>query len=170
MSTVGIAARFCGLPIHGSLDGFLPAREAVLTLCEEDGQTDRQAGQVRWYRAISFQHVFSVFPRRAVMIITSTRWQQLKCYMFEDLLWESHAKNHTFPLGLCFLTVRVDLRFIFLRYDVWEVTGAQVPHFHPLCRPRRHGCTQSCGLWHGGSHWTNRDRCTQAATIVLSDR
>lgn len=56
--------------------------------------------------------------------------------------------------GSDFLTVGVDLRFIFLWCDLREVTGVQTPHLHPLCRPRCHGCTQSRGLGHGGPHWT----------------
>lgn len=31
--TVGIAAGLCGLPVHGSLDGFLPTGKAELALC-----------------------------------------------------------------------------------------------------------------------------------------
>lgn len=60
------------------------------------------------------------------------------------------------PPGAVLLTVRVDLRLEFLGGDVREVAGAQAPHVHPLCRPRCHGRTQSRGLRHGGSHWTDR--------------
>ena len=33
MCTLGIAAGLVGLPVHGSLDGFLPASVAELALC-----------------------------------------------------------------------------------------------------------------------------------------
>lgn len=41
--TVGVAVGLRGLPVHGSLDGFLPSGEAELALC--GGQTDGQAGR-----------------------------------------------------------------------------------------------------------------------------
>lgn len=33
--TVGVAARLCGLPVHGLLDGLLPTSKPKLALCEE---------------------------------------------------------------------------------------------------------------------------------------
>lgn len=33
--TVGVAARLCGLPVHGFLHGLLPSSEAELALCED---------------------------------------------------------------------------------------------------------------------------------------
>lgn len=55
----------------------------------------------------------------------------------------------------CPLTVRVDLRLVFLRRHVREVIGAQAPHVHALRRPRCHGRAQGRGLGHGGSHCAN---------------
>lgn len=112
--TVGVAVGLRGLPVHGSLDGFLPSGEAELALC--GGQTE------------------GVRPGGTISASAPTGS----------------------PPGSVLLTVRVDLRLEFLGGDVWEVAGAQAPHVHPLCRPRCHGRTQSRGLRHGGSHWTNR--------------
>lgn len=74
------------------------------------------------------------------------------------------------PPGSVFLTVRVDLRLVFLGCDVREVTGAQAPHVHPLRGPRCHGRTQSCGLGHGGSHWTIMRQTKHIQNKILRTR
>lgn len=71
-----------------------------------------------------------------------------------DQAWRDLPASET-GLVCEFLTVQVDLRLVRLTCDLGQVTGAQVPHVHPLGCPRCHGRTQSRGLGHGGTHWTD---------------